>query len=587
MINEVIRVNSTTVADNFMLIMGSIFIFASITISVVLCLIQNRKKKKYKKMIDKLEVEKNQLDTSPIAPELDKLEGYLNNDKIKAKYEDWRDRLDYIKTKQIPAITNMLLEAEYSLNKMDYKSSMCKIAKLEMEIYKVRSNSEILLEEIMDVTNSEEKNRTLITNLKSEYRDLYNKYNSSINDFGSAAKYVGLQFENISKRFEVFENLMDNNDYLELGNVIKAIEEMLEHMKTVLDEVPPIVLLAENILPKRISELKKTYTDMLNDHYPLDYLNIDYNIVEANNKINDVVDRLKVLNLEDSLFELKVLMEYFDGVFVDLDKEKANRQTYEEMNKKLKRKSTDVNNLVNQIFNQLDSLIATYNLSANDVKILNDTKNELEVLNTDYKVLVTHTSNHAFAYSKLIQEIDDLYTRFDNLQTKLESSLEAIGSVREDESRAYQQQDEIIAILKDSKYKIRDYDFPVIPKSYYVETKEASEALKELKKELSRKPIAIETLNTRVDTARDLALKLYAKTKDMVKNAMLAETAIVYGNRYRPLSVDLDRTLMAAEVLFNKGDYLKSLEVSINALNQIDHGVYDKLVSTYNEYKGH
>src|SRR5574344_1845568 len=542
MINEVIRVNSTTVADNFMLIMGSIFIFASITISVVLCLLQNRKKKKYKKMIDKLEVEKNQLDTSPIAPELDK---------------------------------------------MDYKSSMCKIAKLEMEIYKVRSNSEILLEEIMDVTNSEEKNRTLITNLKSEYRDLYNKYNSSINDFGSAAKYVGLQFENISKRFEVFENLMDNNDYLELGNVIKAIEEMLEHMKTVLDEVPPIVLLAENILPKRISELKKTYTDMLNDHYPLDYLNIDYNIVEANNKINDVVDRLKVLNLEDSLFELKVLMEYFDGVFVDLDKEKANRQTYEEMNKKLKRKSTDVNNLVNQIFNQLDSLIATYNLSANDVKILNDTKNELEVLNTDYKVLVTHTSNHAFAYSKLIQEIDDLYTRFDNLQTKLESSLEAIGSVREDESRTYQQQDEIIAILKDSKYKIRDYDFPVIPKSYYVETKEASEALKELKKELSRKPIAIETLNTRVDTARDLALKLYAKTKDMVKNAMLAETAIVYGNRYRPLSVDLDRTLMAAEVLFNKGDYLKSLEVSINALNQIDHGVYDKLVSTYNEYKGH
>ena len=300
--------NSTTVADNFMLIMGSIFIFASITISVVLCLIQNRKKKKYKKMIDKLEVEKNQLDTSPIAPELDKLEGYLNNDKIKAKYEDWRDRLDYIKTKQIPAITNMLLEAEYSLNKMDYKSSMCKIAKLEMEIYKVRSNSEILLEEILDVTNSEEKNRTLITNLKSEYRDLYNKYNSSINDFGSAAKYVGLQFENISKRFEVFENLMDNNDYLELGNVIKAIEEMLEHMKTVLDEVPPIVLLAENILPKRISELKKTYTDMLNDHYPLDYLNIDYNLVEANNKINDVVDRLKVLNLEDSLFELKVLM---------------------------------------------------------------------------------------------------------------------------------------------------------------------------------------------------------------------------------------------------------------------------------------
>lgn len=569
-------------SDNFILIMATVFICASMVIILVLNIIQSKKNKKYKKMIDNLEVEKNKLDSSPIAPELNKLTTFLNNEKLNAKYDDWKERLEDIKGKQIPGITDMLIDADYSLNRMDYKGAMLKIAKLEMEMYKVKSNSESLLEEIKEITNSEEKNRTVITNLKAQYRELYNKYNESISEFGSAAKYVGLQFENISKRFEVFENLMDNNDYLEIVGVIKSIEEMLEHMRTVLDEVPPIVLLAENVLPKRIEELKTQYNKMIEEHYPLDYLNIDYNIAEANNKIKDIVERLKVLNLEDSLFELKVLMEYFDGVFGDLDKEIDNKKTYEEASKNLKAKLNTTNDLVNDIFTQIDEIKDLYDLSNDDIKLLNDIKTELEKLNSDYKVLITHTSNHTFAYSKLIAEIDGLSNRLDVIQDRLDNSLDAIGSMKEDEIRARQQLDEIKVILKDAKYKIRDYNFPVIPKTYHVELQEANEAIKEIVKELGKKPIAINTLNTRVDTARDLALKLYTKTKEMVNNAMLAETAIIYGNRYRTVNVELDKALSFAEGLFFKGEYAKSLELSVNSLNKIDSGVYNKIVTKFN-----
>ena len=105
--------------------------------------------------------------------------------------------------------------------------------------------------------------------------------------------------------------------------------------------------------------------------------------------------------------------------------------------------------------------------------------------------------------------------------------------------------------------------------------------MKEIIKELEKKPITIETLNTRVDTARDLALKLYGKTKDMMKTAMFAELAIVYGNRYRSSEKDLDRTLTYSEMLFNKGDYKKSLELTINSLNKIEPGIYDKLLKLY------
>ena len=568
--------------DNIVLIIVTTTIVTIIFIILILYFIQSRKNKKFKKMIEKLEVEKNMLDSSPITPELNKIESFLNNESLSAKYDEWRERLENIKEKQIPFINNMLIEADYSLNKMDYKGAMYKIAKLEMELYKVRSNSEVLLKEVKKVTNSESENREQITALKTRYRDLYNKFNESINTFGPAAKYVGFQFENISKRFQTFEEAMDKNDFLEASGIVDSIKDMLEHMSVVIEEVPDIILLSLTVIPKRINELKREYEEMTNQKYPLDYLNIEYNINEDNNKLVDIIDRLKILNIEDSLFELKVLMEYFDGVFKDLDKEKVNRNTYEELNQSFEKKLLSVNELVSKILSQIDDIKDAYDLSPNDIKILKDVYATLKELNNDYKMFKSHIANNTFAYSKLIEEQQSLANRLIEIEDRLDNSLDAIGNMKDDEARARQQLEEIKVILKDAKYKMRDYSFPAIPESYYVESKEASDAIKEIIKELNRKPINIGTLNTRVDTARDLVLKLYAKTKDIVKTAKLAETAIVYGNRYRPLSEELDEALTNAEVLFFKGDYNKSLEISINALNRIDHGAYDKLVSTYN-----
>ena len=153
--------------------------------------------------------------------------------------------------------------------------------------------------------------------------------------------------------------------------------------------------------------------------------------------------------------------------------------------------------------------------------------------------------------------------------------------MREDEVRARQQLDEIRLILKDSKNQLRQYNLPVIPKSYFVELSEAQAAIREIVKELSKKPITIDVLNTRVDTARDLVLKIYGHTKEMIKTAKFAEMAIVYGNRYRSNTEELNKRLTYSEILFNKGDYKKSLEITINTLNKVEPDIYNKLSNLY------
>lgn len=577
------KIKDIFITDNLILLIVTIFIISVVVIILVLNLIQSRRKKELKKILDNLEYEKNIIDSAPINPELDKVAAILKNEQLGLTFKEWKKRLENIKNHQIPKLTDMIIEADYSLESMDYKSATYKLAKLEIELYKVRANSELLLNEIKAITTYEEKSREIITNLKIRYRELFNSFNETRIEYGDFEKFVVLQFENIAKRFEDFENLMENNQYSEVTKITQAIEDMLKHMEIVTSEMPVIVLTATHILPKRIKEVEDTFNKLVKAGYPLDYLNVEYNVSEANKKIEDVLSRLRVLNLEDSLFELKVLLEYFDSLFNDFEKEKRFRISYEETSANIEMKLGKINSLVEDIFSQIDDIKNIYNLSKEDIDLLNKVRDELNQLNHDYKILVSHTGNNTFPYSKLAKEIEALLVTLNSIENRLDNSLEAIGSMREDEVRARQQLEEIKSILKDAKTKLRDYHLPVIPKSYYIELNEANLAIKEIIRELEKKPITISVLNTRVDTARDLVLKIYNTTRDMLKNASFAEMAIVYGNRYRTSVADLDKHLSYSEVLFFKGEYQKSLEISINSLNRIEPGIYEKLQNLYGE----
>ena len=564
--------------DDILIIVGIVALAAIISIILVIHLMRKSKKNKYKKIIDNLDYQKNELDTSPVGPELAKLQNYTNNEKLNVMYNNWKERLDDIKEVKIPKITDMLIEAEYLLSKKDYKSTMYKIAKLEMEIYKVRTTSEFLLDEIREVTNSEERNRGNITKQKAHYRKLYLKFKETESEYGEFSEKVENEFQIIAKRFEDFETLMENKEFTEIPKILKVIDELLNHLEVVTDELPSIVLIAQNILPKKIEEISKIYNKMDEEGYPLDYLNIEYNIKEAKNKISDILERAKVLNIEDSLFDLKVLAEYFEKLVTDFEKEKVIKVDYEDANATFKNKLNKTNKLVEEIFEQMNYLKEMYNLSEADIKNFYEVKTEVDELNEDYNTLLSHTSNGSFAYSKLTDSIDELFNRLSKTESKLDSSLNILGNMHDDEMRAKEQLNEVKELLKDAQNKLRTYNLPVIPNKYYTELREAKEAMNEIIKELEKKPITIETLNTRVDTARDLAIKLSGKTKEMMHMAKFAEMAIVYGNRYRSREKDLDRNLKYSESLFYKGEYKKSLELTINSLNKIEPGIYEKLL---------
>ena len=565
------------------LLIATFFIIAVILVTVVLVLLSKHKYKKLRQEVETLDKEKNLIASTPVLSELAKVESIVKNDKMEEKYKNWQKRFEVIKDEKVNLINDMINELDISTSQKHYKNVDQKLAKVEMEIYKVRESANELLGEIKEITVSEEKYRSIVTKLKAKYRKLMNEFTTHKDDYEEIQEAIELQFENIEKRFLDFEHRMEKNEYDEVVHIVKALDTMIDHMGIVVVEVPNLVLMAQKLIPKRIEEILATSKEMTDNGYNLKYLNIEYNMEECNKNINTIMDRIRVLNLVDCMFDLKTMLDYLDTIFNSFDEERLARKSYEEMVAPFEKKLRKTNRIMKDIYNQLDDIKNIYDLSDDDLKELNELKERLEIAINDYKELLRVKENKEKPYSYLYKQLEVENNILQELEVNLDNSLKSLGSMYDDEIRAREQLEDIQDLLKQCKVKIRSYKLPIIINNYFIELSEANEAIDEIIKELNKKPIMIKVLNTRVDTARDLVLKLYNTTTDMIKTAQLAEMAIVYGNRYRSEMIEIDRGLDNAEMLYHKGDYKDALEVSLSSIELIEADIHKKLLDLYQE----
>ena len=565
------------------LIIGSVIVISLVIVIVILHFVKKAELKYYNNKIKKLEVQRNLVASTPVLLELSKVEPIIKNDKMEERYNKWQDRFTHIREHKLTLIDDMLIDLDVSVERRDYKSLNVSIAKIEIEIYKAREAAERLLEEIKDITLSEEKYRSIVIKLKTKYRSLNKDFQDHKQLYDSMQEAIEMQLENIERKFLDFEKVMEKNEYNEVVHVVKALDAMIEHMDIIVKEVPDVLLMSKQVIPKRMKEVELTYKDMIKDGYPLDYLNIDYNLEEANKNIELILDKVKILNLEGCMFDLKTMLEYFDSLFIDFEKERLSKKVYVEITKDFQRKIEKTNKLVNDVYLQLDDIKNMYDLSDQDIEVIHEVNKILVVINDDYKKLLAKVEAASTPYSMVQQEIEELTLRLKEMEDEFEKTLHSLGNMYEDEVRAREQLEEIQEFLKQCKSRMRTYKLPVITDNYFVQLSEANEAILEVIKELDRKPIVIKVLNTRVDTARDLVLKLYNTTNEMIKTAQLAEMSIVYGNRYRFRYEEVDKGLSDAEVQFFKGNYKEALDISIKSTALIDEDIYKKLLRVYDK----
>ena len=86
------------------LIIGSAVVLALIIVIVILHVVKKAEMRYYRNKIKNLEVQRNQVASTPVLLELSKVEPIIKNDKMEEKYTRWQDKFTEIKEKRLTLI---------------------------------------------------------------------------------------------------------------------------------------------------------------------------------------------------------------------------------------------------------------------------------------------------------------------------------------------------------------------------------------------------------------------------------------------------------------------------------------------------
>lgn len=549
-----------------------------IIIVVIIIILNKNKKKQMRKKINNLDVIKNDVLSLPLLSEIEKVSSLTKGEQLEEKINNYKKVYEDLKANSFKKIEDMILELDFLVQEkpkdFNYKYSL-----IELELYKNRYLINHILEELKELTSYEDKYRGLIVKLKNKYRIINREYESNKDLYGVLTDTIDMQFENIEKRFQDFEIVINENLYNEVVLVVRSLENMIDHMGAIILELPDILVLLNDLIPSRIKELEVLRTSIQEEGFTLTFMNLDYNLAEIEKIENDIVDRSKVLNIDNSLIELKTILEFLDSLFKDIEKEKVYKKDFDTSSYSFDQRLSNLKNTLRDIYKQLDDIKVMYGLNDGDLKDLETISLNYNDLVKEYKALIRKVKKQEFSYGKINVYLNELSGNLKLLEDNLDLTLKNLGSMQDDEERARDQLEEVQELLKICKRQIQSVKIPVVANNYFVELSEANEAILEIIKELAKKPIVIKTLNTRVDTARDLVFKLYNTTKNIIKNAYISENLIVYANRYRSSSSDVMKNLNKAEVMFYKGNYEGSLKLVLDLLDKLEPGFKTKINS--------
>ena len=405
--------------DSVTIDIAIIYIVLIILLFVLTFVFKNNKRKSILNTIDRLTSLKNSIISASLITELSKASKLVNNKKIEKDVQVWKEKFDKIEKVELPKLTDKLVDIETLCINQDYAGAYNKITSVEKDILHVRARSYKLLNEIKELTESEDRNREAITKLKSTYREIVFKYNKNKDDYHDISSRIELQFENIDKLFSAFEVSVQDKEYGELSKIVKVLDDMINNIGIVIDEAPTIILMATILIPKKMKDISHISEKLQRDGYNIEYLNIEYNIEETNKKIGEIMDKLNVLNLQDSIFDLKTLLDYYEGLYNDFDAEKKGKRDYERAIINISDRLAKVSSIIRNLYAEIDNIKETYDLSDEEVMVIDEINKELIEVKDTFKYINDRTLSKVMPFSKLSNECEMIGVNLSKVEDKL------------------------------------------------------------------------------------------------------------------------------------------------------------------------
>jgi len=547
---------------------------------IVICLyaivyhVANRSRKKYEQVVDELEQRKMEIINMPVPFEISKLSYSVNNRRVEQKIKEWKRDWKEIEHELYDVISEKILELDGLVEIRSFKNIDNYVEEINTLIDKNHVKTQNILEDILRMSKNENKSRLKVTNAKEKFRSIKDQYKDTEVYFESVTERVKLMFDHINDKIIDVEDLIQRNDYTVVDDLMKSLLDDIDSASIIVSKFPAIIEMAKNTVQNKL-------VDVLNEHRRVEGLNLNLTFLEfrrnydvALNKLEEVLNRVRSLDLDNVEVELTGIVKYCDSTVERLRVEEKAFAIYNEQIVLIDKKIQKINKRVVSVDEELIDIKKKYQFKT---KVLSEIKTATQQTINYYATLSQKVESGDLSYSEVEGLIADTLNKLLRVEKRLNKLTLKISDLREDETRAFEQLDQMQGLISNARNLVKISKLDNMPQAYNIFLKDAVESVNNVVLQINSVPLDVETLNTRVSTARDLTLKYYNYTRAYVKTSFIAEKSILYGNRYRSTHSFVNEGLIKSSKLFGMGKFKESITASMEVLERIEPGIYDKL----------
>ena len=474
------------------------------------------------------------------------------------KHEKFSRRFKEIYENDDKFAESMIRQLNALINNKQYKNIKSVIidAKKAMSTFEDKVNT--LDNDLYVIIKPEEDSRQSILKLKENYRRVKQTFYANSNDLDLVSASLNQVCDKLDQMFVDFETHIESAEYDEAQALLPTIGKVVSALESALSQLPNLCILANTVIPEKISELKRNYEEVEACGLPLYNLSFSVRLGEWNNDLSIIRSKLTKLEIANIMESLDALQSEIEEVQYQLNGEQSDKKYFEDNNQTIYNQVIELEKVFLKICSLLPEVYSTYLVPDDKKEKIEELKQTMNTLGT-----VKQTLDN-YVHSSLKQPFSSLKTKLDELSEQYQKAKEGI-----DEFKAYvdflkSSSEEAYTLvfvyyyrLKQVESLLREIDLPLFSQQYKVRIEDCYYLLNEIDKAVKVKPIAVDDINEKVGVLKSTASALFDEVENKFREMQLAESAIVYANRDRNHQEDVHQQLCALEESFYQGEFVK------------------------------
>ncbi|MER1986988.1 MAG: septation ring formation regulator EzrA [Solibacillus sp.] len=527
--------------------------------------------------IGRLENEKNQIRNYPIFEELTKVKALNMNGQTEELFEDWRGRWDEVVDVHGPAVDAMLLDAEEYIDRFKFKKASQTEGAIEGILEKCEQTRVDILAELDELIGSEEKNRIEVEQLKEYYRSARKTILAHQHSFGPALAALEQKIEQFSPKFEEFNQLTEDGNYLQAREVVLQLNAEAQIIFALLNEVPTILTDIQAKIPTAIHELRNGQREMEEQRYYLRHLELTEYLDALENELDTLKEQIASLELQSVGPRIQEINDEIDNFYDLLEKEVMAKKYVDRHCHGFYSAITDVMRMTRDVSDEAAYVQHSYRLTEHEADIPKVALKKLEVIQRRYELLSNRVYEEKSAYSSLQEELEEITEELERIQEEQERFSNSMKNLRIDENKARSELENLKRLLQKTDRQLNKANMPGVPEETDARLEEAEERIFVVMQSLQEVPLNMELVNANLLSAKRCIEDTSAHVIEMIENVMIIERLIQFGNRYRATNPKVHELLLEAEGAFNHHRYAKALENAAKAVQLIDPSAIDRI----------